>query len=227
MMFINFKESFKQVFYPANSIVMISNIIIYITLQNIFFWFKVSRSVENLIDEKSILFKDLAKNDDIKNLYSVLLSDTNKIEHILEKASIDREERYEHNIELIFKWNSPIFCILFSFIIIEACILFYKKSTYVKNEQNINSESVYKFNRIDYILLCMVCLAFLTEIIFYFAVLERSILIGDSEIIKSLLIIVDKDIIKDIIIKLIMSSYDSPNEFINEFFPAQRQFITP
>lgn len=182
------KKSFKKALYPANIIVMTCNIIIYIVLQNIFFWYKVSRSVENLIDEKSVLFIKFAEIDEIKTLYKNLLDNKN-IEHILEKAEIDEDNRYTHNLSLMVNWNIPVFSVLLSILLISIGLLIIKRK-------------IYKFNRVDFIFLCMVCLAFATEIIFYFIVLKRSVLVSDSEIFKTMLSATNNNTLKKIIINI-------------------------
>ena len=173
----------KKFLNPANLIIMFSNILAFMVMQSLFFWFIVSKSVENVIDEKTELLIKLGENiPQIKELLVDYIKDSEETDKILEKAYKDYNQRELYNINLIWEWIGPPFITILTMLIITCVILVFNKN--------------FKFTRKDFYLLCTVFLAFFTEILFYFTVISRSRILSDMEVLKILLTVISdgKDI---------------------------------
>ena len=180
---LKLNQTWKEVLQPANIIILLSNILIFVLMEVLFFWYIASKSVERSIGQKMELFIELDQIEEVRQLYDYLLNTTD-VNFILEKAIENEEFRNKYNFELLLTWISPIFIIIIILQIVTIIVLVWKK---------------FKFDSIDFLLLTTVLIAFLSEVIFYFIVVNRTILIGDIEIIKIVLMTVNDDYFKDIL----------------------------
>jgi hypothetical protein len=183
----------QKVLDPSNLIIMFSNILAFMIMQSLFFWYIVSKSVENVVDEKTGLLVGLGNNiPQFKKILLDYIVDSERTQFILEKASSDSIKRRSYNLDLMWTWIGPPFITILSFLFLSFMVLliFHKR---------------FKFTYKDFYLLCTVFLAFLTEILFYFTVISRSRILGDMEIVKILLTIIsgtEEDFIIDNIVSL-------------------------
>lgn len=163
----------KEFLNPINLIILFANVSAFIIMQVLFFWFIASKGVDRVVESKVDLIVNTANNiPEIKEQIMVYLTDKT-LEDQLKEDSI--EESYKRE-----KYNSArlmdYIYLPLSFII-TLLYLSFVYSVYIG----------YKWSRIDFILLATVFLAFTTEIVFYFIVIQESQILGDTELISGLL----------------------------------------
>lgn len=167
-------------------IIAFSNILIFITLQTLLFWFIVSKSVENTIDDKTILINDIIIGVPELEQNLDLFIESEQYKYIVEKATGDKILRDEFNKELLLKWMT----FPYSFVIIVLVISLLSELYF--SFRGINKS--HRFDRVDAMIMSTVFLAFVTELIFYYIVISRSRNIPDMDIIRILLNLINNEI---------------------------------
>ena len=168
----------KVAFRPTTFIITLSNVICFMSLQTLFFWYIVSKSVEQTIDNKTVLVKELADGipELAKNIEIYAKSEV--YEHVKQNALEHRKMRDEYNLELIWKWM----IVPYSTIIIGLSM-----STLMELYFSIRKNNApFRFDRVDALILCSVFMAFSTELVFYYVVISRSRNISDMDVLQIL-----------------------------------------
>lgn len=157
-------------------IIIFSNSLSFMLMQTVFFWFIISEGMIELIKNKSVLIRDLAKTiPDVDNNIKEYFNSSDFIE-VINKANEDKNKRDKHNLQVMWNWLTIPFSVVVG--MLSGCILL----EIILIIKKINKED--RFSKMDiYILITVLC-AFISEIIFYFTVISRSILLTDTEVIE-------------------------------------------
>lgn len=158
-------------FDSATLFICILNVIVFMVVLLLFFWFILSRQFEITIVSKVDIIVLLAKED--KNVYNQILEyiDLN-YEQVKNQSIYNEHERDVFNWELLKNKIGPmiyIFMGLFKIVIIYIII---KKK---------------RFIFVDYLLVFFVLACFLPELLFYYILLENWTFIGDQVIYQNML----------------------------------------
>ena len=167
---MSIKKSIKNLLPSTqNLIIILTNVLSFMTMQTVFFWYIASNNVANVIDNKSEMIIQIVNvfiDSNYININSSIFYD------IQQSAQDSYITRYNHNTSLIIYWIIP------SFVVVIVSLLA------VIIECRIHKK---KFDKIDRMVLGMVCLSFFTEVIFYFIVIYRAEILSDMDIMKILL----------------------------------------
>ena len=149
----------------ANIIIILTNVLIFILFQTVFFYLVGSEQLGKIIEDKvGIVNEYLQLNNNHKQKLKKLIN-TNKIQNMLIEANKEEKERTRNNIEVIKKWIGPPLIIVL--VLIFICII-------------ILSISTYKWTGVDSTALTLVVTAYLTEIVIFFGVIKRYDFLGDQ-----------------------------------------------
>jgi hypothetical protein len=153
----------------AGLIIIFSNVLSFMIIEALFFWYIIGRNFETIIDEKASAFKQIYKEiDGINTTVDKFINSVN-ITELEISAREFRDIRHTHNINEFSRWlTGPIVTIS---ILLILCILAefrYKK----------------KFDITDFKILIFIFFSFTTEIIFYFVVIYNSDILSDIEFIE-------------------------------------------
>lgn len=160
--------SIIDVLDPANLLIVFANVLAFVILETLFFWFVASKSVEDVLQDKADLVTYFVTRRPVTeyDMKVYLETEANK-KKLPTIANEQRQEREVNNWELVKAYIFPIGLICVT--IIAALLLFMLFRRQV-------------LTTIDRTLLAMVLGAFLTEVYFYFTVTSQLIYIGDDEI---------------------------------------------
>lgn len=163
---------------PSTLIIIFSNVLIFMLMQILLFWYVISREIENIIINKSILIKRIIMDSNI--FYSKFNNFIQSEEYIniYNKSINDKKTRIDFNLNLTWEWMLPPFLIV-------ICILIggiiYAIHIHTKIDQD-NPNSL-RIDKTDSIILTTVFFSFLTEIIIIFILIMRYVYISDMDII--------------------------------------------
>jgi hypothetical protein len=164
----------NELFSPVNGFIITFNIIFFLGILLLFFWYILSSQFETIILDKVEILTLLSKNDPTikKNIEEYLSTiDINKLAII---AKNEKETRNIQNNDLFVKKLLGWFIVLGTITMI-CFILLCLHAT--KNS----------ISKGDLLLVFLLLFSFVTEIIFYFAVIDSWKFIGDYEIVKTYL----------------------------------------
>ncbi len=164
---------------PATAIVVFTNAISFMIMQTLFFWFIMSKSVSGIIDDKSMLIRQIGKS--IPEIDELVLNfiNSSEFQKKYELALSDNQKRIDHNTQLLWTWMIPPFSIIVGFLSLSVLLEVYFTFR--------NIRPAFRFDKIDFILLMSVFMAFLTEVVFYFTVVSRSKTISDMDVLSVLI----------------------------------------
>lgn len=162
------KQTAKDVVDPANLLILVANILAFVVLETLFFWFIASHSVERVLEEKAEFIADfMDKKGFTKQMMTEYLNSEYAIKTLPAIAREQQKERQEQNWELVLKYIQPVVIGLgVALALIFAYMRFRRQP----------------LTRIDLFLLFLVLGAFSTELYFYMTVTSQVIYIGDTEI---------------------------------------------
>lgn len=160
---------------PSTILVIFCNVLIFMLMQILLFWYVISKAVENIIVDKSAILRDIIKNSTA--VRTRLHEYINSIEYqtIYNQSLIDKQTRTEFNMDLTWKWMMTPFLIVITILCIGSLY-----SIYIHRYTQYNT---LKLDKTDLIVLATVFLSFLTEIIFIFVLVMRYIYVSNIDII--------------------------------------------
>ena len=154
-----------------------ANVICFMTMQVAFFWFVASKGVEKAIEQKKGLFVTLAQQvPEIRKEFDLILNDEEKMQKMKKKADKSFKIREDTNKALLYEYiSTPYFITCALFVFSFLLTIFWKKT----------------WEKVDFALIMTVFLAFLTEVVFYFVVINEQQIIGDMTLFRTGLEIVN------------------------------------
>lgn len=167
------------VFESSNMIVTVSNIIFFIVVQTMFFYFIASKQFNVVLNNKVGILNEFASRDDElrSNIKAFFASDAYK--QIEEAAEVEAEERVAYNTKLIKNWIVPPLLACIALLL----IFLIKRSVY--NEP---------WGAADTLGLILVVSAYTTEVLFYLGIVRRFEFYGDIQIYDKIYTNIDKNI---------------------------------
>jgi hypothetical protein len=160
---------------PSTILVIFCNVLIFMFMQILLFWYVISKEIENIIIDKSSIAHEIIKNSTKLNNQLNTYLDSKEYALIYNQSLIDKEKRIAFNINLTWTWMFTPF--LFVISILTIGILY---TIYI---HRYTSNNTMKLDKTDLIIIGMVFLSFLTEIIVIFVLIIKYVYISDMEII--------------------------------------------
>ena len=164
-----------------NIILIFVNVLIFILMQTIFFYFVGSRQLEKVINDKVDIVNQYMKYDSSYKSKIKEYMNTEKIKNIINKAEDEEKERTQENIEIIKKWIGTPLIVLVSLLLICFIIFIIAKK---------------KWTGIDNVGLSLVFTAYLTEICIFFGIIQKYIFLGDQTLYYFLYNLIKKELNK-------------------------------
>lgn len=144
-------------------------------MQTLIFWYVISKAVENIIIDKSIIIKEIINNSTV--LTATLYNYTHSSEYIIahNKSGHDASQRTEYNYNLTKHWMTVPFSIVVGILSVGTIY-----TIYIHCFTEFNN---LKFDKAHVIILLLVFYAFLAEIAVIFILIMRYVYISDMEVI--------------------------------------------
>ena len=159
-----------SIFFSNNMITLLSNVIFYIVVQTLFFYFIGSKQFNNVLENKvDIVVSYAKKNIYLKEFIKEYISNENA-KKLEKEAKKQKKKREKYNRSLIFKWIGIPLLICIVVLLINIFKLF------------ILGES---WGRSDNIILLLVIFAYSTELCFFFGIVKQYEFYGDHKIYRS------------------------------------------
>lgn len=159
---------FKEIFHSSNILICLSNIAVFVTFLILFFWFVLSKQFDAIILEKVKLISLVAKYDPkFKTVLKNYLYSNDSIT-LAAKATQQENLRYENNVNALQIEVMPFVYILSTLWTLNLIYMIWYKRKLLFSE---------------WILLLLVLGAFITEVIFYFILVNEWKFIGDFELV--------------------------------------------
>ncbi len=162
------KQEIGDVFSPPNLIVVFANVLSFVLLETLFFWFVASNAIGAVVQDKATVVAYFAgqKRSTREALISELENEYNT-QTIPSVAAKQLRQREEQNFHLVLTHIAPVAVTMVIMIIVLYMAMKWKGKP---------------FTRIDTFLLGMVLFAFSTEIYFYITVTSQIVYVGDNEL---------------------------------------------
>lgn len=161
----NVKLTIAEVFDSINILINLLNLVIFIGVIILFFWFVISKQFDNIIYDKTDIIISAARNDENFKAYLKNYLETDYIKNKLPLLAKQQfGNRTEYNVMLLERELLPFVWSLLTMIGLDVIYMAFKRI---------------KFTYIDYFLLLSVILGFITEILFYYIVIREWKFIGD------------------------------------------------
>ncbi len=177
---------------PSTILIIFSNVLIFMFMQILLFWYIISKAVENIIIDKSSIIGNIVKNSTRLQVKLNEYIQTDDYQIIYNQSLIDKQQRTEYNMKLTWQWMLIPFLLVIIILIIGILYTIYV--------HRYTSYNTLKLDQTDLILLVTVVLSFLTETIFIFVLVIRYVYISDMDII---IFFINSDIGKGIITEYI------------------------
>ena len=163
----------SEFFNARNLLLIFVNVLAFITIETLFFWYVSSRYVENLIDHKTGLISDYVSRDREarEDLIQYLNTNRNKVELPI-IAEKQRQKRETKNIDLASSYILPVAIGLLGIIALLAVRIGLSR-------KGLRST--------DVVLLFLVLFGFTTELYLYFVVVRNMRFISNNSIVYMLL----------------------------------------
>jgi hypothetical protein len=146
-------------------LINLCNIIIFIAVIIIFFWFIISKQFNVIILDKVNIITLLCQRDILfRNNIRIYMQNNNSIKKTAEELE---KLRLAYNTDLLVSQLLPYIYAFGSLIVVCILVIVYKKRIIVRDE---------------YILFLFIFLGFFTEVVFYFVVINGWKFIGDFEL---------------------------------------------
>jgi len=139
------------------------------------FWFVISKAIENIIIDKSSIVKQIIHNSTSLQLQLYNYIQSVEYQTAYNKSIIDKQIRYEFNINLTWQWMQIPFTLV-------ICILGFGLA-YTFYIHRYTQNNTLKLDKTDIIILMTVFLSFLTEVIFIFVLVTRYEYVSDMNVI--------------------------------------------
>lgn len=160
---------------PSTILIIFCNVLIFMFMQVLLFWYVISKAVEVIILDKSTTIKNIIKNSPRLQERLISYTQSNEYTNIKQLSSIDSNNRITYNIDLTWKWMLIPFLII---IIVIFLAIIYEIYLYKFTQYNN-----LKIDKTDLLVLITVFMSFFTEIIFIFVLVTRYIYISDMDMI--------------------------------------------
>jgi len=157
-------------FKTSSAIIIFTNVLSFMTMQTIFFWFIVSRSIDKIVLDKSILIKSIAKDNYEFDYQIRKYLNTTEFKNDYNQGLAESILRQEYNINLLWNWMTLPFSVIIGFLILNIIV------------ELAQTDRSKKFDKIDFLILLSVFTAFLSEVVFYFVIINRSRIILDTDL---------------------------------------------
>ena len=149
-----------------NAIVVISNVIVYIVFQTLFFDKVASKQINIILQDKLEIVNMFLNDNALISKYFKKFISTLDVNTVIDISNKQKDEREKFNKELTYNQiGKPLIYIVLGLIIL--CSI-----SYYKNVWDIN----------DTIILSSVLFAYSTEMMFYYGVASKYVYIGDHSI---------------------------------------------
>jgi hypothetical protein len=160
---------------PSTVLLIFCNVLIFMFMQVLLFWFVISKAVENIIIDKSAIIKEIINNSTLiqQKFNNYIHSD--EYLTVYNQSLIDKQSRTDFNMNLTWKWMLIPFLIIVTILVIGVIY-----TAYVHRYTQYNT---LKLDKTDLIVLAMVFLSFLTEIIFIFVLVMRYVYVSDMDMV--------------------------------------------
>lgn len=153
---------------PSNLFIVVANVLAYIILQTLFFWFIASNSVNYVLEDKAALVHTFfSQRDSTKRMMESYLDNPVNTDYLPTIAARQKSDRDSQNWELVKTYIMPIAVVLLVALVVIRGVMYFRKQP---------------FTRIDMFLLFLVLGAFTTELYFFLTVSSQLTYIGDGEI---------------------------------------------
>ena len=159
--------------FTVNSIVGLSNVLFFMVVQVLFFWFIASREIDRIMIHKSsvlMMLRDKLRQEKFSDTAEAL--DAVVIKKRREKAKEaekNAEARKEKNLALVYRWMVP--CIIAVSLVLLALVMYNRRNNY-------GLEHAHKVG------LGLVVCAYVCEVLFFLTVVENYIMISDTDILR-------------------------------------------
>ena len=165
-------SSFKAFVKPSNLILMIVNISAFVIVSVLWFWYIGSQQLFVFLDQKAHVFNNIARNDEnfnklVEDMIQSAKNDTANIE----KVKQDIKNRNNRNVDLFRELIAPPLTILGCLFILSIGYFFFRCDTWGWSET---------------ILVFLLLFAFLTEIIFFFVIIQDFQFMSNTTILSKL-----------------------------------------
>jgi hypothetical protein len=160
---------------PSTILVIFSNVIIFMFMQILLFWYVISKEIEHIIINKSSVVKEIIRNSTTLRTKLDLYVQSTEYQQIYKQSLIEKEERINFNMKLTWQWMLIPF-LLVTMVLVLGIIY----TVYIHRCTRYNT---LKLDKTDYIILATVFFAFLTEIIFIFVLVMRYVYISDMDVV--------------------------------------------
>lgn len=160
---------------PSTILLIFSNVLIFMMMQILLFWYVISKEIEKIITDKSSILKYIIQNSTVLlyKLNEYISSD--EYLKVYNQSLSDAEERNKFNISLTWLW------MFFPFT--SVTIIIFIGIIYAIYIHRCTSKNTMKLDKTDMILLITVFLSFLTEILVIFILIIEYVYISDMDII--------------------------------------------
>ena len=159
-------------------------VLFFIIVQTLFFLYIVSKQYDDIILAKVKLITMLGEKNEVVKLYIDTIKQQ-QLDNLEEKAAIANYKRYELNKELVIKY-----CFIPANVIGGLLILALLYSVI-----NVNGP---KWTYVETISLVLILTSYLTELYFFFFIVKKYEMIGDTEIIYNVSKSVSESVYKQI-----------------------------
>lgn len=162
----------REVFGLENMFVFLCNLLAFVLLETVFFWFVASHSIDRVVEEQAIVFSNYLIDSKQKDLFIKQYLQNELATQILpERAKEVRDKREKDNWNLVMTYIFPIVVALGIVIVLVRLFLFLRGKP---------------LTTIDYFLLFLVLTSFSTELYFYLTVSSQIIFFPTASLLESL-----------------------------------------
>lgn len=160
---------------PSTILTVFCNVLIFMFMQILLFWYVISRAVENVIIDKSTIIRDVVKSStELQNRLDKYINSTD-YQIIYNQSLIDGKARNDFNVDLTWKWMLIPFSVVIAIITIGVVYTFYV--------HHYTYYNTLKLDKTDVIILATVFLSFLTELVFIFVLIMRFVYVSDMDMV--------------------------------------------
>lgn len=140
---------------PSTILIIFCNVLIFMFMQVLLFWYVISKAVEVIILDKSTTIKNIIKNSPRLQERLISYTQSNEYTNIKQLSSIDSNNRITYNIDLTWKWMLIPFLII---IIVIFLAIIYEIYLYKFTQYNN-----LKIDKTDLLVLITVFMSFLLK----------------------------------------------------------------
>ncbi len=160
---------------PITILITFVNVLIFMLAQTMIFWYVVSRSIENIIIDKSSIARDIIHNTTILHLKLEEYIKTKEYLTIYNISLENNKIRTEFNVNLTIQW------MLYPFMGTAIAILL--GLLYTLYVHKVSKNKSLMIDSADIVVLGLVVVSFATEIAIIFILIMRFVYVSDIEII--------------------------------------------